>query len=147
MENLKHAGLMLAAGIGIPVLASLNGRLGVRLGSPTAAAAVLFAVALTCALVAVWLAGSGGTLARAASQPAQLYLGGVLVAFYVLSITHIAPVFGLGNAILFVLFGQMISAAVIDHFGLFAAIRQPLGLPRAAGLALMAAGVFLARPA
>jgi transporter family-2 protein len=48
------------------------------------------------------------------------------VAFYVLSITYIAPTFGVGNAVFFVLLGQLVSAAIIDHFGLFGAQVKPL---------------------
>ena len=44
--------IMLAAGVGIPVLAALNAQLGNRIGSPAAAAAVLFIVALCAATVA-----------------------------------------------------------------------------------------------
>ena len=67
----------------------------------------------------------------------------MLIAFYVLSITFIAPHFGIGNAVFFVLLGQLISAAAIDHFGLFGAQVSPLGLTRAGGIALMATGVWL----
>jgi transporter family-2 protein len=45
--------------------------------------------------------------------------------------------------VFFVLLGQLISAAAIDHFGLFTASVTPLTLTRAAGIALMAAGVFV----
>ncbi|MFZ8974113.1 MAG: DMT family transporter, partial [Pseudomonadales bacterium] len=37
--------------------------------------------------------------------PRHLLLGGLFVAFYVLSITYIAPHFGIGNAVFFVLLG------------------------------------------
>lgn len=65
------------------------------------------------------------------------------MAFYILTITYIAPHFGVGNAVFFVLLGQLISAAAIDHFGLFGAQVSPLGLARAGGIALMASGVWL----
>jgi transporter family-2 protein len=42
-----------------------------------------------------------------------------------------------------VLLGQLISAAAIDHFGLFGAQSTTLGLARLGGIALMAAGVWL----
>jgi transporter family-2 protein len=48
------------------------------------------------------------------------------VAFYVLTITWIAPTFGIGNAVFFVLLGQLVSAALIDHFGLFGAQVTPV---------------------
>ncbi|WP_172326861.1 DMT family transporter [Mangrovicoccus sp. HB161399] len=143
MPNLQYVLVMLAAGIGVPVLAALNAQLGQRLGSPAAACAVLFVVGFAVA-AAVTLATGPGALRRLAAQPPYLFLGGTLVAFYILSVTYIAPAFGLGNAILCVLFGQILSAALIDHFGLFGAVPKPLGLQRAGGLAVMAAGLVLA---
>lgn len=138
----SYALIMLIAGIGIPVLAALNAALGAWVGSPAAAAMVLFVVAFLSCLIVVALTGPHA-LARFASAPKHLFLGGVLIAFYVLTITFIAPHFGIGNAVFFVLLGQLVSAAAIDHFGLFGAQVSPLGLARAGGIALMAAGVWL----
>ncbi|MBT8419084.1 MAG: DMT family transporter, partial [Silicimonas sp.] len=61
----------------------------------------------------------------------------------VLSVTYIAPHFGIGNAVFFVLLGQLVAAALIDHFGMFNARIEPLSLTRAGGIALMAAGIAL----
>ena len=141
MTATNSALIMLAAGIGIPVLAALNAALGQRLGSPVAAALVLFMVALV-ATGAVFVI-AGGSLRGAHSAPPHLFLGGTLVAFYVLTITWVAPTFGVGNAVFFVLIGQLISAAAIDHFALFGAAQHPLTLARGGGIAVMAAGVFL----
>ena len=47
--------------------------------------------------------------------PIYFYGGGVFVLFYVLSIAWVALVFGVGNAIVFVLLGQLIAIATIDH--------------------------------
>jgi len=138
--------IMLAAGLGIPVLAALNARLGANIGSPAAAALILFVVALT-GTGAVTLVTGPGALARLPGQPWHLFLAGLLVAFYVLAITYVAPVFGVGNAVFFVLLGQLISAALIDHFGLFGAQVTPLNLLRAGGIAVMALGVALTQMA
>jgi transporter family-2 protein len=138
----QYALIMLLAGVGIPVLAAMNAALGRTIGAPSAAAVVLFVVAfVTC--LAVALVTGPHAWARLAMAPRHLFIAGVLVAFYVLSITYIAPHFGVGNAVFFVLLGQLISAAAIDHFGLFGAQVSPLGLTRAGGIALMAAGVWL----
>lgn len=138
----QHAIIMLLAGIGIPVLAALNAALGVRIGSPAAAATILFVVAFLCCVVVVLITGTGA-FSRFAQAPKHLFLGGVLIAFYVLTITYIAPRFGVGNAVFFVLLGQLISAAIIDHFGLFGARVSPLSATRALGIAVMATGVFI----
>lgn len=142
-ETLRYAAIMLAAGIGIPTLAALNGRLGALIGSPPAATVVLFSVALVGALTVMFITGERSKLALVAAQPRFLLLGGLLVCFYVLSVTWVAPRFGLGNAITFVLLGQLISASIIDHFGLVGAIVRHMTWTRATGLTLMALGVVL----
>ncbi len=145
--NSTYAAIMLAAGIGIPVLAALNAALGQRMGTPVAASVILFTVALAATLGVLLLTGGLTQLAPAITAPKHLFLAGVLVAFYVLSITFVAPHFGVGNAVFFVLLGQLVSAAAIDHFGLFGAQISPLSLTRAGGIALMASGVWLTQQA
>ena len=137
---------MLLAGIGIPLLAALNAALGVRLGSPIAAATVLFAVAFTATFILLMLT-KPALILGVTTAPRHLLLAGLLVAFYVLSITFIAPHFGVGNAVFFVLLGQLISAALIDQFGLFGNPISPISLTRAFGIGLMAAGVFVTQQA
>ncbi|MEO9864649.1 MAG: DMT family transporter [Yoonia sp.] len=138
--------IMLAAGIGVPVLAALNAALGRTIGSPAVAAATLFLVAFASAAIVALLTAPQAA-AKIATAPKHLLLGGVLIAFYVLSITWIAPVIGVGNAVFLVLIGQMIAAATIDHFGLFGANVAPLNATRAAGICVMAAGVFITQKA
>ncbi|MEI4197613.1 DMT family transporter [Roseovarius sp. E0-M6] len=138
-----YALIMLLAGIGIPILAGLNAALGTRLGSPAAAAAILFVIAFVLTMIVLTVLGNPATLANVTSAPKHLFFAGFFVAFYVLSITYVAPHFGVGNAVFFVLLGQLISAAAIDHFGLFGAQVSPLSMTRMGGIALMAAGVFV----
>ena len=144
-ETIRFAAIMLTAGIGVPVLAALNAQLGGRIGAPAAAASVLFAIAFIASTIVMFLTAGPGPLAALHGQPPHLFLAGLLVAFYVLSITWIAPRFGVGNAIFCVLLGQLISAAAIDHFGLMGAAARPLDAMRLLGLGLMAAGVALAQ--
>lgn len=138
-----YAAIMLAAGIGVPILAALNAALGKLIGSPTTAAVVLFAIAFASSAAVMVLFPGLTALSKVTEVPKHLLLGGVLIAFYVLSITHVAPHFGVGNAVFFVLIGQLISAAAIDHFGLFGAQVTPLTWLRASGIAVMAAGVAI----
>ncbi|PJI92519.1 transporter family-2 protein [Yoonia maricola] len=141
-----HILIMLAAGIGIPVLAALNAALGRHIGSPAVAATVLFVVAFAIS-ASVAMMTNPQAVTKLITAPKHLFLGGTFVAFYVLSITWIAPSMGVGNAVFLVLLGQLISAAAIDHFGLFSAQAAPLTPTRAAGIALMAAGVFVTQKA
>ena len=142
-----YALLALATGIGIPVLAAINGALGQRLANPFAAGAVLIWVGLIVALTVTLVSTRGDVAPIAGRMPplGWLYAGGLFMAFYILSITWLVPRFGVGNAVFFVLLGQIVMATVIDHFGLLGAPRLPIGPIRAAGVALMLVGVFLAR--
>lgn len=139
------ATIMLLTGVGIPILAALNGGLGARLGSPMAASMILFGLAFLIATSGALLTSSVGAVRFTSDIPAHFYFGGLFVAFYVIAVTFIAPKFGVGNAIFFVLVGQLISAATIDHFGLFGAMRSAIDMKRIAGIGLMIAGVYLAR--
>ena len=134
--------IMLAAGIGIPVLAAMNGALGRHIGGPAVAATVLFAVAFAAAL-ATAIITNPTAVTRLHDAPRHLFMAGLFVAFYVIAITWIGPDMGIGKAIFFVLLGQLIAAAVIDHFGLFNARVSPLTWTRITGISLMALGVYV----
>jgi len=140
--------LALVVGALIPIQAATNAALSKAIGSVFYASLVLFGVGF--AVVASFLAIKRlGPPSPAAfhGAPAYGYLGGIIVAAYVLSITYLAPRIGVGNAICFIVTGQIISAVVIDHFGLFGAGVQPVTWHRALGVFLMVAGLFLARRA
>ena len=135
--------LMLATGVGIPIMAALNSVLGARVGSPWAAAFILF---LVCTLVSGVLLALVGLPARLNLHvPLWYYMGGFLVVFYLLSITWAAPRIGVGNAVFCVLLGQIASAAAIDQFGLFGALQSPINARRWLGIGCMTLGVYLAR--
>lgn len=144
-DTVKYAVIMLAAGVGVPVLAALNAQLGVRIASPAAAGATMFALAALVASAVALMLHEQGSFALIARQPKYLFLAGVLIAFYLLSISWVAPRFGVGNAVMFVLLGQIIAISVIDHFGLFGARLRPLDMTRSAGIILMTVGVILAQ--
>jgi transporter family-2 protein len=141
-----YVALSTLAGVLIPIMAALSGTLGRTLGNPWAAAAIVCAGGFVMVLAFTLATGSAhvswDVLARA--RPLQL-LAGFGFAFYLLSITWLAPRFGVGNAVMLVVAGQIASAAVIDHFGLFGAPQEPIDLMRAAGLAIMVTGVVIAQ--
>ena len=137
-----YALVMLIAGICVPVLAVLNAGLGKELGSAPAACVILSLVALVTSAI-ILLATGPQAILNTFSSSKHLFFGGVLFIVYILSITFIAPKFGLGNAIFFILLGQILSASVIDHFGLFGAISQSLSYQRITGIFIMVLGIWL----
>jgi transporter family-2 protein len=135
--------LMFTTGVCIPIMAAWNSSLGAELQSPSAAAFILFVVgAIICgiAMLALGLPKHGWFDATP-----LYYAGGFVVAFYVLSITWTAPRIGVANAVFFVLFGQIVAAAVIDQFGLFGALKSQLTTQRIIGIVFMLIGTYLAR--
>lgn len=144
MNNyLAYSLIMLVAGLGIPVMAALNGGLGSRLGSPALAAVILFSVGLSVALFYLLFTEGVPSKINLKITPWYLYFGGFFVMFYILSITWIAPHFGVSNAVSFVLLGQLIAMSVIDHYGLLGSTQYTLNIQRIVGLVSMVVGVFM----
>lgn len=148
--TLPYAAIMVAAGIGIPIMATLNSGLGARVANPTFAACILFLVAGTIAALvlittALFTTSRVPAAATVGTVPAYYFAGGLFVAFYVLSITWLAPRLGVGTAVFLVLFGQLLATAAIDHYGWLGALQTRLTPQRVAGLALMIVGIYLAR--
>jgi transporter family-2 protein len=134
---------MLIAGIGIPIMAALNAGLGVKLQSPALAATILFFVGMIASIGYMLIFEGTPKSLYNANTPVYFYFGGLFVVFYVLSITWVAPRFGIGNAVSFVLLGQLVSMLTIDQFGLMGSPQTTISVQRIIGLALMAVGVFL----
>ena len=136
--------MMIVVGMGIPVTAALNANLGQHIASPIAASTILFGVGFAMTALVLACVGLPPRSAFAGVSP-WYYVAALGVVFYILAVTWSAPRIGVGSAIFFVLLGQLIAAAVIDHFGMFGAARSTVTLQRAIGLAVMAVGVYLAK--
>lgn len=141
-----YVALSLLGGVFIPITAALSGAMGRTLGNPSIAACITIAGAFLLVL-AVTLATQGGGVSLTALRqvPALQLAAGFGIAFYILSITYVAPRFGVGNAIMLVVAAQIASSAAIDQFGLFGAPQKPIDMLRAAGLAIMVVGVVIAQ--
>lgn len=138
-----YALLMFLAGIGIPIMAALNGGLGVKLQNPVLAVIILFSVGLIASLIVLLFTQGLSVPNFEKVSPWYLYSGGIFVIFYVLSITWVGPRFGIANAVSFVLLGQLLAMTLIDHFGAMGSIQYSVTAQRAFGLLLMAAGVLM----
>ena len=142
--SLRFALWAAAAGALIPVMAVLNGRLGRGLGEPLHAPVILFVVGLlACVATALLSTRSLPNPVMLADVNALNLAGGLIVAFYVISATLLAPRFGVGNFILFAMVAQIIVAALIDHFGWFGVTPRPVNLMRAGGITLLLLGLLI----
>jgi len=146
MFDLRYAIWAAAAGSLIPVMAVLNARLGRALGEPVQAAVILFGVGLLFAsIVSLLITGGLPALGKLAGTSPLNFIGGMIVATYVITVTILAPRFGIGNTILFAVAAQICTAAVIDHFALFGAAHRPVSVMRVVGVVVMVAGLVIAQ--
>ena len=133
----------LAGGL-IPIMAVLNARLGKALGESFHAPMILFVVAFTASVVIglctkpVMPNFSGLLDARPID-----WMGGLIVCFYVLSATLLAPKLGVGNFIMFAVVAQVIISAVIDHFGLLGVMVREINALRLLGIAVLVLGLVI----
>ena len=144
MTNGMFAGFSLIAGLGIPLMVAMNSSLGAKLASPNAAVVILFFVGL-CTSIVVFLVTKSKISTELSDFSPILYFGGAIVVIYIAVVTWIAPKFGVGSTIFFVLLGQLLSAAIIDHYGIFGASRYTIDYQRVLGIVVMAIGIFLAQ--
>ncbi|HRH59077.1 MAG TPA: DMT family transporter [Chitinophagaceae bacterium] len=138
--------LALAAGMMIPFQSAMNAQLGKALQSPYYASLTVFAVAATSLLI--YIAASRYAIPSSqqfATAPKWSYLGGILGGAYILLIVICAPKLGIGNVTVLVLLGQILSAIVIDQFGLLNSVVHTLNWQRILGVILMIAGVYLVK--
>lgn len=126
--------LALIAGALIPIQASSNALLAQTTGHVLYSAFILFAIGffLLLVLILVYRSRAPG-LSVLLNAPVQNYLGGFIMAGYVLAITFLVPKIGVGNAVLFIVSGQILSAALIDHFAVFGSALFSLTLQRYLG--------------
>jgi bacterial/archaeal transporter family-2 protein len=135
---------MFLTGVGIPIMATLNSGLGQQLASPAAATFLLFGVGLLLAGLVLLTVGQPDWARLNFRQP-WLFFGAAFILFYALAITWAGPKIGIGNAVFFVLLGQLMAAAAIDHYGWLGSIKSEITLQRIGGIAVMAIGVYLAK--
>ena len=136
--------LALITGALIPIQAATNSTFSKSIGNPFITGLMVFAVGLVGMLIFVLFSKAEfPTTQQLVSAPIYGYLGGIIVAFYVVMITILAPRIGIGAAIGLIVTGQIICAVVIDHFGLFQVTIRPTSITRATGLLLMIFGVYM----
>jgi transporter family-2 protein len=149
MQSILILVLAAVAGMILPLQPGINSQLQSKIGSPWVAALISFTVGTLILLSTV-------TLLRLSTNPKILpsmdairsapwwaWLGGLIGAVFVSSSIILAPKLG---AVLFigaVVFGQMISSTLLDHFGVVGYTRQATNPGRLIGIALILVGVVI----
>ena len=132
-------------GISNAVQSGVNAQLRESLNNPILAALTSFLVGLVVLLIA--FACFNQHPVPGINDFKQVswtrYLGGVMGAFYVLTVIFIIREIGPANMICLVVAGQMVAAITVDHYGLQGFAVHQITLPRIAGAVLLVAGVYL----
>lgn len=136
--------LAFAAGSLIPVQTSMNATLGRALGSPLLASLFVFAIALVVvAAMVLSTRMAPPSTASLQSVPLATWFGGVIGVFYIVALASLAPRLGVGVVTALVVAGQVVTGAVLEHFGLFGLPQVPFGIARAAAVSLIVGGIAL----
>ena len=137
--------LAFAAGGALPVPAGINAHLARWVGGPIRASMISFAVGTIALLLLALVATRGlANTGRVGQVPWWAWLGGAVGAGYVASTVAAAPRLGALNLFAAVIFGQLLSSVLLDHFGVLYR-EHHVNAGRIAGMVLLGAGVALVR--
>lgn len=133
----------IGAGLASTLQAATNGALTLRSSLVTV---LLVNVAGTLVGAAALLAVPGvRAVGPPAATPWHLYAGGLYGLVIIAGLAFAFPRLGAGWSIALFVLGQSITALMLDHFALLGHPRDPVSAGRAAGLAMVVAGVVLLR--
>jgi transporter family-2 protein len=85
----------------------------------------------------------GGNLGQWRSVPWYALAAGSLGLIILGGMTFMIPRVGVATAVTLVVAGQLVVSAILDHYGMLGASVRHLDLPRAFGLLIVFAGVWL----
>jgi len=144
--NIIYYLMAFAAGLGITLQTTLNGQLAKGVGGDSVAAA-LFSFTAGAVCIGIYSLVRGGiasSLIAITAQPWWSLMGGVLGSCALLSYVVLAPRIGLSALLGLAIAGQIISALLIDHFGLLGATERPVSMIKLVGTVVMLIGLGIA---
>lgn len=134
----------IVVGIMVSAQPPLNAIVSRSVGSAFGATAIQILVALVCALLVLFITGSGEISRRTLSAvPWWAYMAGVFGAIFVASGVVIAPVTGALVFFVCIVAGQLLGSMLADHFGAFGLQVREISLARVLGLILVITGAVL----
>src|ERR1700712_483060 len=140
-SELIYLALALITGALIPVQAATNAAFSKTIGNPYITGLMVFCIGLVGMILFLLISRTPlPAPQQLTAAPLYSYLGGIIVATYVVMITILVPKIGVGTAIAFIVTGQILCAVVIDHFGLFSLPVRTISITRVGGMLLMIGG-------
>jgi len=134
----------LVAGALVPFQAGSNAALGRTLGHPLWATVASLLVSLLVVLPVMFAMYTPAPAVRpAAHLPLWAWFGGVAGVIYITAALLLTPRMGAASFIVCVIAGQILTALLIDHFGLVGLPVKAANLGRVAGVALIFIGMLV----
>lgn len=136
--------LPLIAGVSMSIQSGVNGQLRAALGQPLVAAFISF-LSGTVTLLLLLLVTRTGFPGMQELGAVSLYkytggmLGVIVVTFVILSVQQV----GASNMFVLIIAGQLITALLMDHFGILGLRLNPVNFQKMAGILLVVAGAYL----
>jgi bacterial/archaeal transporter family-2 protein len=141
MNNLLLVLLMACGGVAVAMQPSINARLARNIGN-LESSLISFAVGTLALLVAVMIFGRGSLRGVGGASWWEL-TGGFLGAYFVTMTIIAVPRLGTAAVMAIAITGQLVSGAMLDHYGLFGLRQIPLTALRGIGILLLCLGASL----
>ena len=135
--------IALAAGVALATQSAINTQLAKAMsGEAVIATFISFAVGTIVLFFIAWVKTDlWGNLSAIPSQPWWKLIGGILGAVVVFTTVLLAPKLGITAMLFFIIVGQLITAATIDHFGLIGMPIREVNVTKFIGLIIVAFGL------
>ena len=132
-----------AAGVALATQSAINTQLAKAMsGEAVIATFISFAVGTIVLFFIAWVKTDlWGNLSTVPSQPWWKLIGGILGAVVVFTTVLLAPKLGITAMLFFIIVGQLITAATIDHFGLIGMPIREVNITKFIGLIIVAFGL------
>lgn len=143
--TIKFLPLVAAAlsGVAMAVQGSINSALGKVVGLWESTFIVhITGFTLVTTLLFVFRVGKG-SIFNLFQAPWYSYLGGILGVLIIYAVVLSIPKVGVAPATTAIILGQVFTAGLVDHFGLFGMNKIPFSMYNALGALLMAGGAWL----
>ena len=144
MQFFLFAALALIAGALLTFQAGFNAQLGKAVDSAFYGAFLSFIIGSVGLAIFVVINGVDfSRISETKNLSLGAWTGGLIGAFYVVSMIYLAPRLGTSLAFGLVISGQMILALIADHYGWMDLPVLPVSWTKILGVALIICGVFM----
>ena len=131
----------LVGGIAVGIQSPLASLISQRLGILESVFILHLGGAIAAAIPLLFLAG--GNLSRWHTLPWYAIGAGVFGLLVIGAVSYMIPRIGIASSIITIVGGQLLTGAILDHYGLLGAMVRPIDPTRIFGLLVVMLGVWL----